>query len=316
MAEKHEYAELHHDSVDVTNELKTKTTRHSKNVISRCIDLVRMTMRVLLRGCEFFGGNKTGVSGLIFVGITIIIISFIIHSKSLPLSESHVYDYRFIDCNLNGEKTMCPSYELNHTIYFVYDGAYISPYVEKGQYKDTVFFRYDFCKQVSIPQYPANYQRHCNLMSAGIGTKVSVMCGFTLSIITLFHLIIILMGYCPWNMFHKLNWITAFISALCYVISCLVWHFIGHIDIISNNQLYSEAFAGMKIETKHGNAIILTLISAFISFISTFCLKYNIWTMKIEDFRLKYTQSETSSQLLSSADLNFINEKSDEQSIH
>ncbi len=94
----------------------------------------------------------------------------------------------------------------------------------------------------------------------------------------------------------------------------------AHIDIISNNTLYSRAYSGMKTQTKHGNAIILILICAFISIFAAFCLRFYIWKMKIEgtvyeiillyiyyvydisifpktDFRLKCNESETSSHL-------------------
>ena len=53
-------------------------------------------------------------------------------------------------------------------MYFQYEGVYISPYVEQGIPQDSVFFRYDFCKTIPVPKYPSNYQRHCNLLSAGI----------------------------------------------------------------------------------------------------------------------------------------------------
>ena len=55
-------------------------------------------------------------------------------------------------------------------MYFQYEGVYISPYVQNGETKNSVFFRYDFCKLSPIPKYKSNYQRHCNLMSAVIVT--------------------------------------------------------------------------------------------------------------------------------------------------
>ena len=136
---------------------------------------------------------------------------------------------------------------------------------------------------------------------------MSLMSGYTLSFITFLHTIIILMGYCEWNAYHKLNWIFALISAFCYFISCFIWHFMGHIDIVSNDKNYSESFGGMKVKTKYGYAIILISVSGFVSIIGAFCLRYYILIMKIEDFKYKYDESETSSQILSSADLNMIN---------
>ena len=58
-------------------------------------------------------------------------------------------------------------------MYFQYEGVYISPYVENGISQQSVLFNYDFCKQVPTPKYPSNYQRHCNLMSAGIVRHLS-----------------------------------------------------------------------------------------------------------------------------------------------
>ena len=126
------------------------------------------------------------------------------------------------------------------------------------------------------------------------------------------------MGYCEWNAYHKLDWIFAMVSSFCYIITCLIWHFLGHIDIVSNNKVYSESFGGMKVESKHGYAIILILISGIISLIGAFCLRFHIWRMKIEQFRYKYDESEISSKILSTADLNFINDTTESltQSLH
>ena len=144
------------------------------------------------------------------------------------------------------------------------------------------------------------------------------MSGYTLSIISLLHCIIILIGHCEWNAYHKLNWISVLVSSMCYMIACLIWQFLGHIDIISNDKLYSEAHAGMKVKTKRGYAILLILVSAVISIIATFCLKYYIWSMKIESFKYKYDESETSSPIMTTADLNIINGTTESvtQSLH
>eukprot|EP01083_Nonionella_stella_P162018 531421_1 len=276
--------------------------------------LVSAIYHGLFRLFEFFWGNKFGAFGLCCIGITIIIVSYDISTETLFLTQSRVYDYTFDKCTVNDEATMCSSYRLNHTMYFQYDGVYISPYTQNGKVEDNVFFEYDFCEQVAVPKYPSNYQRHCDLLSGGIGTRVSLVSGYTLSIISLCHCIIILCGWCPWNAFHKLNWIFVLVSSFCYVITCLIWYFIGHIDIVANNKLYSEAHAGMKVDTHYGYSVLLKLIAASLSMIAAFSLRLYVRKMKIEDFRYKYMDSETASKIMSSADWNFINGTSDEPS--
>lgn len=289
------YSELYQDELSETvDSLQIHHKKKATGVFRQIYQLSTQITSILVGMVRYFWDNKPGIFGLFCIGITIVIISFNLNSYSLSLTESKIYDYIFKSCKIKDEDSMCPTYNLNHTMYFQYEGVYILPYVENGILKDNVFFRYDFCKEIAIPKYPSNYQRHCNLMSAGIGTQITLICGYTLSLLTFFHTIIILFGYFKWNIYHKLNWIFALISSLCYFSSVIIWYIMGYIDITSNEKLYSESFGGMKIETKHGYGIILILISAFISIIGTFCLKYYIWTMKIEDFKYKYDESETS----------------------
>ena len=87
---------------------------------------------------------------------------------------------------------------------------------------------------------------------------------------------------------------------------------------LSVDKLYSEAHGGMKVETKYGNAIWILIASFIVSVSSAFCLRLHIWSMKIEQFQYKYDESESSSVIMSSADLNFVYGTTSEstQSLH
>jgi len=270
-------------------------------LFSECVGI---TLSIL----AFLRLNKTGIIGFL-CGVTVVaIISFLIDSNQLTLSKSHIYDYTFVPCKIDDEDTMCPTYTLNHTMYFRFKGVDIAPYAHRGEQRDSVFFAYDFCEETAIPKYPSNYRRHCNLMSAGIGAEVMSMGAFTMSLMSFAHSVVILIGFDPWNLWHKFVWVFALIAACGYIAACIIWQFMGHIDILANHELFSEAHAGMKVETQYGIAFLLMLLVAALSIVSAFSLRAYIWMMQIRAFRFMYADSESSSGVPCSAELEYMRE--------
>merc|ERR1712013_549746 len=125
---------------------------------------------------------------------------------------------------------------------------------------------------------------------------------------SLAHSVVILIGCSPWNLWHKLVWISSLIAAFGYVAACIIWQFMGHIDIVSNREVISEAHAGMKVETEYGIAFLLMLVVAAFSIVSAFCLRAYIWTMQIRAFRFMYADSESSSGVPCPAELAYLRE--------
>ena len=187
----------------------------------------------------------------------------------------------------------------NNQMLFQYKGVSVSPYTQNGVVQDSVFFEYDFCGQIAIPKFPSNYQPHCNLMVAGIGTQIAALGAFTMTLLSFVHSVVILMGYSPWNVYHKMDWICSLIASFCFLAAAVIWQFLGHSDIVSNRELYSEAHAGMKVETEHGIGMILYLVCAVILFAGTFKMRLYIWSMKVEALRHKYADSVATSNLMS-----------------
>jgi len=267
-----------------------------------------MMVKFARKTVAFCKSNRDGLWGVLAIAVAIGIVWFIHNSNDLTLSESDILDHSFTNCTLSdGEEGMCPIHRLNHTMLFRYHGVYIDPYSKNGMLdQEFVFFEYRFCRQIPAPKFPSNYQAHCNLLSAGIGTEVTTMFGLTLSVLSLAHALFILSGFFPWSAYHKFDWVFSVIAACFYMASCIIWQFLGHIDIISNHALYSEAHGGMKVDTRHGSGFWMTAAAAVASWFGAFKLRVYIWSMGIELFKFKYAESEKSSLSLDTQDWEFI----------
>jgi len=268
---------------------------------------IYMAQKTFRKALQYLRKNRDGVMGTICVLMAVIMTSFLSGSKKLTLTESYVYDFAFEDCMVGGQEALCPTHNLNHTMYFRYRGMYIDPYTENGVLlQEFIYFDYGFCKEIAIPTFPSNYQRHCNLLNAGIGTQVTMVFGLTLSCMALVHSCVILLGFSPWHAYHKFDWIFSLIAALCYSASGTIWHFSGHIDIYTERQMFSEVHAGMKVEMWHGFGFWMTVVAAGISFVGAYKLRWYIWMLEVELFKFKYEDSEKSSLSLNSADIKFL----------
>ena len=113
-------------------------------------------------------------------------------------------------------------------------------------------------------------------------------------------------GWCVWNMLHKLTWIYCFVASLCYLFTYLIWLIICHIDIITNEDLHSESFAGMKFKIYQGPAMYLTLILFITMCGSSVLYRIHFWRMKTRDIKYMYQESESSSQIVKSAEIDFL----------
>ena len=169
-----------------------------------------------------------------------------------------------------------------------------------------VSYDYNFCTEIPVPKFPANYKRHCNLMAAGTGTEVALWAGYILTVLPWVHAIILANGCAVWNMVHKLSWIFSLNASLCYLFSYLIWLILGHIDIVAQSEMHSESFAGMRVVIYQGPAMYLILLCCLTMFGSAVLYRIHVWRMKTINLKYLYEDSQSSSEILKSAQIDFL----------
>ena len=177
--------------------------------------------------------------------------------------------------------------------------------------RSMVPFNYSFCTEIPVPKFPANYKRHCNLMAAAKGTEVGFWTGYTLTVIPWLHGVIMANGVAVWSMFHKLTWIFSMNAAICYLLAYLIWLILGHIDIVSQKNMHSETFSGMQVSIYQGPAMYLLLLCSATMFGSAVLYRIHVWRMKTRNIKYLYQESESSSEILKSAQIDFLLNPSD-----
>ena len=113
-------------------------------------------------------------------------------------------------------------------------------------------------------------------------------------------------GWSVWSMWHKLCWIFAIVASFCYLMTYMIWLILCHIDIVANIPLHSETFTGMKVVPMLGPAAWMVFISFITMLVSAILYRIHFWRMKTISVKYLYEESESSSEIIKSAQIDFL----------
>ena len=226
--------------------------------------------------------NKWGLISTMAMVISSAILAVSVSKPQLSLSTIDASDYIFTDCIIDQLAASCPAFDHAFYAYFHYESVIIHPYGNQTY----ASFSYSQCQTVAIPTFPANYRRHCNLFSAGIGTKVTLFFGLYCVITSALQLIVLLCGFCQWSIWHKLIWIYAMLGAVCFAVSLAIWLLLAHIDIILAEHEHSEAFGDAHLSVYPGWLSVIIFLCFLTQCVATLFAFWHIKQLQLP--QLKY----------------------------